>query len=343
MPYFMSPPLTYMDIYKKLINDPFAAVDESLEGFVSAHADIVALAEPRVVVRRSPAAGKVGFVVGGGSGHEPAFAGYVGTGMADAAACGNIFASPPPNVVLAAIHAANLGRGVVMGYGNYAGDVMNFGLAAQLAAAEGIEVREIRVADDVASAPWNESIKRRGIAGDIIVFKCIGAAAERGTSLAEVDRIGSKAASATRSIGVALSACEVPGSGGPTFELPDDEMEIGMGVHGEPGIRRGPLRPADEVAQALVDAILADAGDLGTSDVALLVNGLGATAHLEQYILYRGARHALQARGLRVVRSYVGEFITSLEMTGASVTMTVLDEELLSLLDAEARTAKFRV
>lgn len=342
MPYFMSPPLTYMDIYKKLINDPFAAVDESLEGFVAAHADIVALAEPRVVVRRSPAAGKVGIVVGGGSGHEPAFAGYVGTGMADAAACGNIFASPPPNVVLAAIRAANMGRGVLMAYGNYAGDVMNFGLAAQMATAEGIEVREIRVADDVASAPKQESGKRRGIAGDIIVFKCIGAAAERGLSLAEVERIGLAASAATRSIGVALSACEVPGSGRPTFELAGGEMEIGMGVHGEPGIERGPLRPADEVAQALVDAILADAGDLGAREVALLVNGLGATAHLEQYILYRGARRALEAAGFSVVRSYVGEFITSLEMTGASVTVTVLDGELSTLLDAEARTPKFR-
>ncbi len=295
------------------------------------------------MVRRSPAAGKVGVVVGGGSGHEPAFAGYVGSGMADAAACGNIFASPPPNVVLAAIRAANMGRGVLMAYGNYAGDVMNFGLAAQMAGAERIDVREIRVADDVASAPRQESVKRRGIAGDIIVFKCAGAAAEQGMSLAEVERIGLKASSATRSMGVALSACEVPGSGRPTFELPDDEMEIGMGVHGEPGIERGPLRPADEVALALVGAILDDAGDLGGHDIALLVNGLGATAHLEQYILYRGARHALEARGLRVVRSYVGEFITSLEMTGASVTVTVLDEELISLLDAEARTPKFRV
>ncbi len=263
--------------------------------------------------------------------------------MADSAACGNIFASPPPNVVLAAIRAANMERGVLLAYGNYAGDVMNFGLAAQMAAGEGIEVREIRVADDVASAPTNESDKRRGIAGDIIVFKCIGAAAERGQSLAEVERVGLKASVATRSIGVALSACEVPGSGRPTFELADDEMEIGMGVHGEPGIERGPLRPADEVAQALVDAILADAGDLGARDVALLVNGLGATAHLEQYILYRGARRALEAAGLQVVRSYVGEFITSLEMTGASITVTVVDDELLSLLDAEARTPKFKV
>jgi dihydroxyacetone kinase-like protein len=327
--------------YKKLINDPFDAVDEAIEGFVAAHAGIVALGEPRVVVRRTPAHDKVGLVVGGGSGHEPAFLGYVGAGIADAAACGNIFASPPPNVVLDAIHAANHGRGVLMGYGNYAGDVMNFGLAAQLAIAEGIEVREIHVSDDVASAPRNEAAKRRGIAGDIIVFKCAGAAAEQGLSLAEVERVAVKANAATRSMGVALSACEVPGSGRPTFELPDGEMEIGMGVHGEPGIKRGPLRPADEVAAILVEAIVADMEDRGPGEVALLVNGLGATAYLDQYILYRGARRALESNGLRAVRSYVGEFITSLEMAGASVTVTLLDDELLSCLDAPANTVRF--
>jgi phosphoenolpyruvate---glycerone phosphotransferase subunit DhaK len=327
--------------YKKLINDPFDAVDEALEGLVAAHAEIVAFVEPRVVARKTPAAYKVGLVVGGGSGHEPAFAGYVGFGLADAAACGNIFASPPPNVVLAAIHAANHGRGVLMSYGNYAGDVMNFGLGAQLAGAEDIEVREIQVTDDVASASRAEAARRRGIAGDIIVFKCAGAAAERGLPLAEVERVAIKANAATRSMGVALSACEVPGSGRPTFDLPDGEMEIGMGVHGEPGIKRGPLLPADEVARILVDAIVADVDDRGRGDVALLVNGLGATAYLDQYILYRGARRALESSGLRVVRSYVGEYITSLEMAGASVTVTLLDDELLSLLDAPASTVRF--
>jgi dihydroxyacetone kinase len=327
--------------YKKLINDPFAAVDEALEGFVAAHADIVALAESRVVVRRVPATNKVGLVIGGGSGHEPAFAGYVGRGMADAAACGNLFASPPPNVILSAIRAADHGHGVVTSYGNYAGDVMNFSLAMQMAGAEGIEVREIRVSDDVASAPKSETGKRRGIAGDIIVFKCLGAAAEQGVSLAEVERVGLKANAATRSMGVALSACVVPGAGRPTFELPDDEMEIGMGVHGEPGIRRGPLQTADEVAQTLVDVILGDIDERGGGDVALLVNGLGATAHLDQFILYRGARRSLEASGLRVVKSYVGEFITSLEMAGASVTVTVLDDELLTLLEAPANAPRF--
>jgi dihydroxyacetone kinase len=218
---------------------------------------------------------------------------------------------------------------------------MNFGLAAQMASAEGIKVREIRVTDDVASALKGEASKRRGIAGDVIVFKCAGAAAEQRQSLDEVERIAIKANAATRSMGVALSACEVPGAGRPTFELAEDEMEIGMGVHGEPGVRRGPLRPADEVARTLVDAIVADIGERGSGDVALLVNGLGATAYLDQYILYRGARRALEASGLRVVRSYVGEFITSLEMAGASLTVTLLDDELLSLLDAPANTVGF--
>ena len=328
-------------LYKKLINDPFDVVDEALDGFAGAHSDLVILAAPRVIARRVPASRKVGFVIGGGSGHEPAFAGYVGRGMADAAACGNVFASPPPDVILAAIHAASAGRGVLMGYGNYAGDVLNFGLAAELAAAEGIEVREVRVADDVASAGKAERDKRRGIAGDIIVFKCAGAAAERGDSLDEVERIAAKANAATRSIGVALAACEVPGAGRLTFELGDDEIAIGMGVHGEPGIRRGPLEPADAIAGALVATILEEIGDAAGRKVALLINGLGATAHLDQYILYRGARRALEGAKVRVVRSYVGEFITSLEMAGASVTITVLDDELTALLDAPARTPRF--
>ncbi len=326
--------------YKKLINDPFDVVDEALEGFVAAHADLVRLAAPRVIARKKSAQGKVGLVVGGGSGHEPAFAGYVGEGIADAAACGNVFASPPSDVVLAAIHAANGGRGVLMGYGNYSGDVLNFGLAARLAGAEGIEVREIRVADDVASAPPDERDKRRGISGDIIVFKCAGAAAERGDSLADVHRVARAADLATHSIGIALTACEVPGAGRPTFELPPDEIGFGMGVHGEPGIRRGPLQTADVTAAEMVKAVVDDIGDVHDRDVALLVNGLGATATIDQYVLYRGARRALEAAGARIVRSYVGEYITSLEMAGASITVTVLDEELTALLDAPARTPR---
>jgi dihydroxyacetone kinase len=330
--------------FKKLINDPFQVVDEALEGLVAAHADLVALAAPRVVARRAPATNKVGVVVGGGSGHEPAFAGYVGQGLADAAACGNIFASPSADVGLAAIRAASSGRGVVLAYGNYAGDIMNFGLAAQLAAAEGIEVRQVLVTDDVASAPPAEVARRRGIAGDIIVFKCVGAAAERGDSLDEVERLARHANAATRTMGVALSGCEVPGSGRPTFELPADQIEIGLGLHGEPGVRRGPLEPADAVARMLVDAIVADVdGGLEGRSVALLVNGLGATAHLDQYIVYRAAHRLLEAAGASVARSYVGEYITSLEMAGLSVTVTILDDELTDLLDAYARAPAMRV
>jgi dihydroxyacetone kinase len=332
----------YRGVLKKIINDPFDAVDEMLDGYTAVHPDLVHLATPRVVARtKAPAAPKVGVVIGGGSGHEPAFAGYVGVGFADAAACGNVFASPSPDVVLDAIHAADMGRGVILSYGNYAGDVLNFGLAKELGGAEGIDVREIQVSDDVASAPKAEIEKRRGTAGDIYVFKAIGAAAERGDSIDEVERIGRKANAATRSMGVALSPCEVPGSGKPTFELPADMMEIGMGVHGEPGVRRGPIQPADEIAASLVDAVLADMDSRSGHDFALMINGLGATSHLDLYILYRGARRALEAAGNKIVISHVGEYITSLEMTGASVTVMDLDPELKALMDAPAHTTWF--
>jgi dihydroxyacetone kinase len=328
---------------KKLINDPFDAVDEMLEGYVAAHGDLVRLAAPRVVARRTPADGKVGLVIGGGSGHEPAFAGYVGAGLADAAALGNVFAAPSPDVCLAAIRAASSGRGVLLAYGNYAGDVLNFDLAAEAAAAEGIPTATIRVSDDVASAPPEQRDRRRGIAGDLFVFKVAGAAAERGSDLAEVVRLTDAANAACRSMGVALSACEVPGAGRPTFEIGPTEMEIGMGVHGEPGIRRGPLEPADAVARGMVEAILADrraSGRRNGGDVALLVNGLGATPYMDLYILYRAARRTLESAGCAVVRSFVGEYITSLEMAGASVTVLDLDDDRLALLDAPARTAR---
>jgi len=328
---------------KKLINDPFDAVDEMLEGYVAAHADLVRLAAPRVVARRVPGHAKVGLVIGGGSGHEPAFPGYVGVGLADAAALGNVFAAPSPDVCLAAIRAASTGRGVLLAYGNYAGDVLNFDLAAEAAAAEGIVTATVRVSDDVASAPSEHRDRRRGIAGDLFVFKVAGAAAERGSDLEEVVRLTREANAACRSMGVALSACEVPGAGRPTFEIGPAEMEIGMGVHGEPGIRRGPLEPADAVAQGMVEAILADRRTWRTEaggDVALLVNGLGATAYMDLYILYRAARRALEGAGCVVVRSFVGEYVTSLEMAGASISVLDLDDERLALLDAPARTAR---
>ena len=330
-------------VLKKLINDPFDTVDEMLDGFVAAHADLVRLSAARVVGRSRPAdsaAPKVGLVIGGGSGHEPAFLGYVGRGLADAAALGNVFAAPPPDVCLDAIRTASSGRGVLLAYGNYAGDVLNFDLAAQLAAAEGIKCRTVRVSDDVASAPPAERAKRRGIAGDVFVFKVAGAAAERGDDLAGVERLATRANEACASIGVALSACEVPGAGRPTFEIGPDEMELGMGVHGEPGIKRGLLRPADAVAEDMVEAILADwhAGTLGATEIALLVNGLGATPYQDLYIIYRAARRLFERAGCTISRSLVGEYVTSLEMAGASISVLRLDDELRVLLDAPART-----
>jgi dihydroxyacetone kinase-like protein len=326
---------------KKLINDPFDAVDEMVEGFVAAHGDVVRLVGERTVARRSGSGRKVGMVIGGGSGHEPAFLGYVGTGLADAAALGNVFAAPSPDVCLEAIRVASTGMGVLLAYGNYAGDILNFGLAAEQAAAEGIETRTVLVTDDVASAPPDQIDRRRGIAGDVIVFKCAGAMAERGALLDEVERVARAANAATRTMGVALSPCEVPGAGRLSFELADDEMEIGLGLHGEPGVRRGELMTADETAAVLVKAILGDLARPSGNDLALLVNGLGGTAQLDLYILYRAARRALEAAGNTVSRSLVGNFITSLEMGGASVTVTTLDEELTELLDAPAHAARF--
>jgi dihydroxyacetone kinase len=328
-------------VLKKLINDPFDAVDEMVEGFVAAHGDVVRRVGERAVARYPAERPKVGLVIGGGSGHEPAFLGYVGAGLADAVAIGNIFAAPSPDTCLDAIRAASTGMGVLLCYGNYAGDIMNFGIAAERAAAEGIEVRTVLVTDDVASAPRDETGLRRGIAGDVIVFKCAGAMAERGATLAEVERVARLANAATRTMGVALSPCEVPGAGRLSFELAADEIEIGLGLHGEPGMRRGPLLSADDTAAILVDTIVADLPDRDGHEVALLVNGLGATAQLDLYILYRAARRALERAGHVVTRSLVGNYITSLEMAGASVTVTILDDELRGLLDDPARAARF--
>lgn len=326
---------------KKLINDPTDVVDELLEAFVAAHIDIVVLHAPRVVARAVPAEDKVGVSIGGGSGHEPAMIGYVGEGFADSAAAGNIFAAPGPDVILESIRAADHGRGVVLLYGNYSGDVLNCRLAIQRAAAEGIDVRSVYVSDDVASAPPEEAEKRRGIAGDIIVFKAAGAAAETGMSLDDVERIARSANASTYSMGVALSGAELPGAPAPTFECGPDEMEVGLGVHGEPGISREKLGTADEVGTLLAERILEDAECPSGAKVAVLVNGLGATPPVELYLVYRSARRLLEERGIDVVRTYVGEFITSLQMAGLSVTVTKLDGELLSLLDAPARTVRF--
>jgi dihydroxyacetone kinase-like protein len=330
---------------KKLINDPFAVVDEMIDGYVAAHPDLVRRAtggNGRAVVRvDAPIAGKVGVIIGGGSGHEPAFMGYVGVGSADGCPVGNVFASPPPDPILATTQAVNGGAGVIYSYGNYSGDVMNFDMAAEMAAAEGIEVRTVLVTDDVASAPKGNEDERRGIAGGFFVFKIIAARAAEMASLGEVEATARKANARTRTMGVALASCTVPAAGRPTFSLADGEMEIGLGIHGEPGMRRGSLETADRVADALLDAILADMPLTSGDRVAVLVNGLGATPLMELYILYGHVASRLAEIGITIHRSYVGEYVTSLEMAGASISIIHLDDELARLVDAPARTPMF--
>jgi phosphoenolpyruvate---glycerone phosphotransferase subunit DhaK len=326
---------------KKLINDPFDFVEESLDGFVLAHEHLVKRVGKRAVARvDAPIAGKVGVVIGGGSGHLPAFMGYVGPGGADAAPIGNIFASPPAKPVLEATLAANGGAGVVYSYGNYAGDVMNFDRAAARAGAMGIPVETVLVTDDVASAPPAEVDRRRGIAGDFFVFKALAAKAETMADLASVVATTRRANAATRTVGVGLSACTVPANGKPTFGLPDDELEVGLGVHGEPGIRRSKIEPADSLVEEILGLILADKDFVG-SDVAILVNGLGATPYEELYLMYRHARRVLEGHSVSVRQTFVGEYVTSLEMAGASITLMQLDEELHDLLARPANCPMF--
>ena len=326
---------------KKLINAPENIISEMIEGMVGAHPDMLRVEGETgraVVAVDGPRDGKVGIVVGGGSGHEPAFAGYVGRGLADAAAVGNVFASPSPAHIAEAARAADGGVGVLMLYGNYTGDVLNFTMAAEELEQAGIAVRHVAVADDVASAPVERKSERRGIAGDFFVFKVAGAAADLGEPLARVEALALAANEATRSIGVALSPCSLPQTGKPNFTIGDEDMEIGMGLHGEPGIRRQKLAPADAVTDELMDAILAELDLTAGSRVAVLVNGLGATSQIELYVIFRRVRQRLDALGIDIHASWVGEYATSLEMAGASVTLMKLDDTLQALLDHPCRT-----
>ena len=331
---------------KKLINDPDVIIEEMLDGMLAAHPRHLRRLDdsPRsIIALDGPRAGKVGVVIGGGSGHEPAFAGYVGRGLADAAAVGSVFASPSPKPILDCTKAVHGGAGVVYLYGNYAGDVMNFDLAAKMAGREGIEVRSIRVRDDVASAPPAEREKRRGVAGDVFVFKAAGAAANRMLPLDEVERIGRKANDHTLSMGVALAPCSLPETLKPNFQIGEGEMEIGMGVHGEPGVQRGPLQPADAVVDDLMDRILAELGASRGDRVSVLVNGLGATSLMELYVMHRRVQQRLDDAGLAVHRALVGEYVSSLEMAGASITLIRLDGELTEMLDHPCDCPHFRV
>ncbi|MFN8624200.1 MAG: dihydroxyacetone kinase subunit DhaK [Chloroflexota bacterium] len=322
---------------QKILNAPSAFVDETLEGIVLAHPGRYRLIGKRALVRGDAAVkGKVGIATGGGSGHLPVFLGYVGRGLIDGCAVGNVFASPSADTMLDVTKAIDGGAGVLYIYGNYGGDVMNFDLAAEDAKDAGIEVRTILGADDVASAPPERAAKRRGIAGIHFLYKVAGAKAAEGATLDAVEAVTRRAAAGLRTMGVALSSCTLPEAGKPTFDLPAGQMEIGMGIHGEPGVRRGPLETADQIADELLDAILPDVPYASGDEVAVLVNGLGATPKEELYLLYRRAHQRLTEAGISVHRVVIGEFATSLEMAGASISLLKLDEELKRLVDAEA-------
>ena len=330
---------------KKLINDPASFVDEMLEGILAAHPESLRAVGPdrRALVRAdAPISGHVGIVTGGGSGHLPVFLGYVGRGLCSGVAVGNVFSSPSMDQILDATRAVDGGAGVLHLFGNYGGDVLNFELAAEMADLEGIRTATVLVADDVASAPADRIDDRRGVAGLFFAYKCAGAAAEAGMSLEEVADVARAALRQTRSMGVGLSPTILPAAGKPTFELGDGEMEVGIGIHGEPGVRRGPLETADAVADTLLAATADDLGLARGDRVAVLVNGLGATPLEELYILYRRIHSGLAARGITVHRPYIGEYATSLEMAGASLTILRLTDQLTELLEAPASSPFFR-
>lgn len=327
---------------KKLINSPSKVVTEMLSGLAKANPQLNYLGtDVEVICRREKKSGKVGLVSGGGSGHEPAHAGYVGTGMLDAAVAGNVFASPSPDRIIEGIKAADSGAGVLLIIKNYSGDVMNFQMAAELAEFEDIRTEQVIVKDDVAVADSTYSTGRRGIAGTVFVHKIAGAAAEAGASLEEVKRVAEKVVANVRTMGMAMTPCILPGVGKAGFSLEEDEVEIGMGIHGEPGINREKISSAADIARKLTDKILADL-DYSGSETAVMVNGLGGTPLMELYIMFDEVEKILSAKGIRIYKSFVGNYMTSLEMAGCSVTLLKLDQELKALLDAPADTPAFK-
>jgi dihydroxyacetone kinase-like protein len=319
---------------QRFINDPDHVVDDTVRGFVKAHRDLVKLADnPKVVAAaQAPIRGKVGVVTGGGSGHEPAFIGYVGRNMLDAVAVGEIFSSPTAKSFYDAMKIADGGRGVVCLYGNYAGDNMNVKMAVKLAAKDGIEVLTVVANDDVCSAPPDQREKRRGVAGEVLMWKVGGAKAALGGSLQEVQAAAQKAIDNCRSIGVGLGPCTLPAVGHPNFAIEPGKMEVGIGHHGEPGTRVEPLKKAAEVARDMTKAVLDDHNLPAGAEVAVLISGLGATPTNELYILNDTVDEEVRARGLKIARTYVGNFFTSLEMVGVTLTIMALDAELKELL-----------
>lgn len=327
---------------KKLINTPERVIPESLDGLLGAHRDILAMgAEHKFIARKTLKPGKVALISGGGSGHEPMHGGFVGYGMLDAACPGQIFTSPTPDQMIAAADACDDGAGSLFIVTNYEGDVMNFDMASEMASGE---IATVLTNDDVAVEDSTWTTGRRGVAGTLVVEKILGAAAENGMDLAALKALGDRTNAATRSMGVALTSCTVPAAGKPTFELGDDEIEMGVGIHGEQGRKRIALKPADEIAADMVNAIVEDFGDDAKSHgpVLLLVNGFGGTPLIELYLFYNTAAGLLRDAGFEVSRSLVGNYVTSLDMAGASLTVTRLDGELTSLWDAPVHTAGLR-
>ena len=326
---------------KKLINDPSDVVADALRGFAAAHPELRVDHANRVVYRGdAPVAGKVGLVSGGGSGHEPLHAGFVGPGMLDAACAGEVFTSPVPDPIVAATTTVDGGAGVLHIVKNYTGDVMNFEMAAELAAAEGVTVHSVLVDDDVAVRDSTYTAGRRGVGATLLVEKIAGAAADRGAPLEQVAAFARRVNAESRSMGVALTSCTVPAVGHPTFDLPEDEMEVGIGIHGEPGRRRTPLRPARDIAELLVEPILSDLDFTGP--VIAFVNGMGGTPLIELYLMYGEVAALLDKAGITVARSLVGSYVTSLDMAGCSVTLLKADDILLDLWDHPVHTPALR-
>lgn len=329
---------------KKILNDPKEFVPEMLDGLLKAHPGMLSFAggDHHCIVRAdSPVEGKVALATGGGSGHLPVFLGYVGKGLLDGCAVGDVFASPSADQMAELTRRIHGGKGVVYIYGNYGGDVINFDMAAEMVSMDDIEVRTVLVRDDVASAPPEEAARRRGVAGMVFAFKLAGAKAEQGGSLDQVQAIAVKTLENTRTMGVALSPVTLPKAGRPTFTIGEDEMEIGMGIHGEPGAKREKLQSADEITERMVKALLADMPLQAGDRVAVMVNSLGATPHEELYIMFRKLHGMLSELGVKIYRPYVGRFATSMEMAGASLTFLKLDDELAALLDAPAESPFF--
>ena len=326
-----------------LLDAPEAFAEQALQGFCAIHARLVRSTPGGVLRATATPAGKVAVVIGGGSGHYPAFAGYVGPGFADAAVAGDVFASPSTRLVHDVAARAHRGGGILLGFGNYAGDVLNFGAAAERLRSEGIDVRVLAVTDDVASAAAHEIARRRGVAGDVAVFKIAGAAAEAGLDLDMVERVARAANDRTRSFGVAFGGCTLPGSPGPLFTVPDGHMGIGLGIHGEPGIGESPIVPASELAKLLVRRLVAEAPEGAGNRVAVILNGLGSTKHEELFVLWVAVAAELRQAGLTMVAPLVGEYVTSLDMEGCSLTLTWLDAELEDFWLAPCDTAALRI